>query len=133
MSETKRARIYVNRWFAKFAAKEKIGNDALCEAVRRAEGGLVDADLGSRLVKHRVAQEGSGKSGSYRALIFFRSGERAVFAYGFAKKDRANLACEELATFRKAAKIILALSDREIAAELAAERLKEICCGGEDL
>ena len=64
-------RIYKNAWFAKFAWKEKIDDDALCDAIDRAGKGLIDADLGSGLLKQRVAREGAGKSGGYRTLIFF--------------------------------------------------------------
>ena len=60
--------------------------------------------MGSGLLKQRVAREGAGKSGGYRTLIFFRLGERAIFAFGFAKSDKANLNAEELTEFRKAAK-----------------------------
>ena len=77
-------RIYKNAWFAKFARKERIGNAALCDAVDRAERGLIDADLGGGLIKQRVARAGEGKSGGYRTLIFFRQAERAIFAFGFA-------------------------------------------------
>jgi hypothetical protein len=117
-------------WFAKFARKEKIGDQILCEAVARAEKGLIDADLGGGLLKQRVARAGAGKSGGYRTLIFFRSGARAVFAYGFAKSDKANLDSHEEAVFRKAAKLVLAFSDQQIAAEIACERLTEVNCDG---
>ena len=33
MTETPRIRIYANRWFAKFAAKEKISDATLADAV----------------------------------------------------------------------------------------------------
>jgi hypothetical protein len=46
MIESQRIRIYANRWFAKFVAKEKISDATLAEAVHRAESGLLDADLG---------------------------------------------------------------------------------------
>jgi hypothetical protein len=59
----------------------------LCEAIERADRGLVDADLGGGVVKQRMARPGAGRSGGYRALVFFRRGERAVFVFGFAKKD----------------------------------------------
>ena len=80
--------VYLNRWFAKFARKERIGDEALRDAIRRAEQGLIDADLGSGLIKQRIAREGAGRSGGYRTIIFFRGGERAVFAFGFAKAIR---------------------------------------------
>lgn len=126
-------RIYKNAWFAKFARKEKIDDDALRDAVRRAEQGLIDADLGSGVLKQRVAREGAGKSGGYRTLIFFRSGERAIFAFGFAKSDKANLNAVELAAFKKAAKEYLAFPQRQIDALVKIERLTEVGNGDEDL
>jgi hypothetical protein len=126
-------RIYKNVWFAKFAHKERISDDALCDAVRRAEQGLIDADLGSGLLKQRVAREGAGKSGGYRTLIFFRSGERAIFVAGFAKNDKANLNALELAEFRKSAKEYLAFHQHQIDALVKIERLTEVSDGNENL
>jgi hypothetical protein len=126
-------RVYKNDWFAKFARKERISDAALCEAVGRAGKGLVDAELGSGLVKQRVAREGAGKSGGYRTLIFFRQADRAIFAYGFAKSDQANLTDAQLAAFRKASKIWLGLSQGEIDLELEAQTLLEVHDDHEDL
>lgn len=126
-------RVYKNAWFAKFARKESISDHALCDAVSRAEQGLIDADLGSGLLKQRVAREGEGKSGGFRTLIFFRHGTRAVFAFGFAKNDRANLDADELVMFKKAAKIVLSLLQSEIDIELKAGRLTEVNCGNQDI
>jgi hypothetical protein len=126
-------RVYRNAWFAKFARKEKIDDDALCEAILRAEKGLIDADLGSGLLKQRVAREGAGKSGGYRTLIFFRSGERAIFAFGFSMSDKANLNVEELTEFRKAAKEYLAFSQHQIDRLVQIERLTEVSDGDENL
>lgn len=125
-------RIYENVWFAKFARKEAIDDAVLRDAVRRAEAGLIDAQLGTGLIKQRVARAGAGKSGGYRALIFFKDGERAIFAFGFAKSGKANLDADELAVFRKAAKIALALSQAEIDAEARAGVLMEVK-DGQDL
>lgn len=127
------ARIYKNIWFAKFARKEKINDDSLCDAVCRVEQGLIDADLGGGLVKQRVAREGEGKSGGYRTLIFFRSGERAVFVAGFAKNDKANLNALELAELKKAAKLVLTFSQDRIENEVQAGRLTEVKHGNENL
>lgn len=126
-------RVFKNAWFQKFARKEKISDAALCEAVARAEAGLIDADLGGGLLKQRVARPGAGKSGGYRTLIFFRVKTRAVFAFGFAKNDRANLDEDEEATFKKAAKLVLAFSDEQMDAELESGRLAEVNCDGQDL
>lgn len=82
-------RILMNRWFQRFAAKERISNASLIEAIGRADRDLIDADLGGGVIKQRVARPGQGRSGGYRTLILFRVGRRAVFAFGFAKSDQA--------------------------------------------
>lgn len=110
-----------------------IGDAALCEAVARAAAGLIDADLGGGLLKQRIARPGGGKSGGYRTLIFFRVETRAVFAFGFAKNDRANLDDDEEAAFRKAAKFVLGFSDEQMDAELESGRLTEVNCDGQGL
>ncbi|AXK43552.1 type II toxin-antitoxin system RelE/ParE family toxin [Erythrobacter aureus] len=119
-------RIYANRWFAKFAAKGKISDATLADAVRRAESGLIDADLGSGLIKQRIAREGGSKSGGYRSILIFRSGERAIFVFAFAKSAKANLSRSELKVYRKAASVMLELGDDEIEMEVETGRLVEV-------
>ncbi|MDO8380265.1 type II toxin-antitoxin system RelE/ParE family toxin [Phenylobacterium sp.] len=126
-------RLYKNGWFEKYTRKEKISDQALCDAVSRAERGLVDADLGGGLIKQRVARPGAGRSGGYRVMVFYRSGDRAVFVYGFAKSDRANLNRDEVATFQAAAKVVLGLSQAQMTAEVAAGRWTEMRCDDQDL
>jgi hypothetical protein len=133
MSEIPGVTIYKNSWFAKFARKERISDASLCEAIDRATRGLIDADLGGGLIKQRVAREGAGRSGGYRTLIFFRSGERSIFVFGFAKSDKANLDAEELAEFKKAAKELLEFSQEQVDALVGIGRLLEVKRGEEDL
>lgn len=49
-----------------------------------------------------------------------------MFAFGFAKNSKANLDADELAAFRKAAKIVLGLTQAQIDAEVAAGVLTEV-------
>lgn len=126
-------RIFKNVWFRKFARRENISDAALCDAVARARAGLIDADLGGGLIKQRVARPGAGRSGGYRTLILFRADRRAVFAFGFAKNDRANLNEEEEAAFKKAAKLVLAFSEARMDAELKTGRLTEVSCDDPNL
>ena len=65
------------------------------------------------LLKQRIARTGQGKSGGYRTILFFRRGERAVFAYGFAKSDRANLDAAEEKHFKEAASHVLRLTEKQ--------------------
>ena len=108
-------RIFKNAWFERFARKQKIQDAALRDAVHRAERGLVDADLGGGVIKQRVARPGEGRSGGYRTLILYRQAHRAFFVYGFAKSRQANVSDEEVAAFKKAARHVLELTDRQLA------------------
>jgi hypothetical protein len=109
-----RPRVFKTRWFERFARKEKIRDPVLVDAVARAERGQVDAELGGGVIKQRIARPGQGKSGGYRTIIFFRQGERAVFAYGFAKSDRANIDADEGKQFKEAARHVLRLTEEQI-------------------
>lgn len=107
-------RIFKTRWFERFARKEKIRDLALVDAVVRADKGEVDADLGGGVIKQRIARPGQGRSGGYRTIIFFRRSERAVFAYGFAKSERANIDADEEKQFKEAARHVLRLTGKQI-------------------
>lgn len=119
-------RVYKNEWFQRFARKERIGDASLREAVERAERGLIDADLGGGLIKQRIARPGAGRSGGYRTLVFFRAGERAVFAFGFAKSDRDNIGKDDEVILKKTAKLTLGLTEAEIDELVARGTLEEV-------
>lgn len=94
-------RVFKTKWFVRYARQERVRDDSLCDAIERAERGLVDADLGGGIVKQRVARAGGGRSGGYRMLVAYRRGDRAVFLYGFAKNERDNIEEDELRTLRE--------------------------------
>ncbi len=121
-------RVFVTRWFQKFARKEKLAEGQLCAAVARAERGLVDADLGSGLIKQRVARTGEGRSGGYRTLIAYRSKGRAIFLFGFAKNERGNIGADDLEDLKKTAALFLAFGQDQLKQAIAAGELKEIIC-----
>jgi len=111
-------RIFKSRWFQRFARKERIADAALRECVVRAEKGQIEADLGGGVIKQRIARPGEGKSKGYRTIIFFRRGARAFFVYGFAKSQRANIDEDEEEQFKEAAKLVLALTETQLAVRL---------------
>jgi len=88
-------RVYKTKTFRRFQRKEGMTDAVLCEAVRRAEQGSVDARLGRNLIKQRVARQGAGRRGGYRTIIAYRVGDRAVFIYGFAKSDEDNISAAD--------------------------------------
>ncbi|TVR08314.1 MAG: type II toxin-antitoxin system RelE/ParE family toxin [Salinarimonadaceae bacterium] len=124
-------RVFANAWFERFARKERIGASVLLDAVKRAENGLVDADLGGGVIKQRLARPGEGKSGGYRTIIIFRARGLAVFVYGYPKSKRDNIDRDELRAFRNAAQYVLGLSFEEMAALAASGHFFELRDGEE--
>ena len=114
--------------FTRFADRERLEDAALCEAVRRACNGLIDADLGGGVIKQRIARKGGGRSGGFRTIVLFRRGELAFFVYGFAKSSRGNLRRNELMAFRMLANEMLELTGAGLAAASANGTIIEVSC-----
>jgi hypothetical protein len=121
-------RVFATKLFARFARSERLDGKRLCEAVARAERGLIDAELGGGLIKQRVARPGGGRSGGYRSVIAYRAAQRCVFLYGFAKNERDNINDRELDDLKKLAKLYLGYSDAQIAVALQGAELREVMC-----
>ncbi|NJL08604.1 MAG: type II toxin-antitoxin system RelE/ParE family toxin [Methylacidiphilales bacterium] len=125
-------RVFMTRVFERFARKEGLAEERLCEAIARAERGVVDADLGGSLIKQRVARPGRGRSGGYRTVVAFRTAHRSVFLYGFAKNERDNIDDIELADFKKLAKHFLGYTEEQIAKAMKEAELKEVPYADQD-
>ena len=105
----------------------------MCEAIHRAERGLIDADLGAGIVKQRIARRNEGKSGGFRSLVLFRGGDRAFFVFGFPKNSRDNIESDELEGFRELAKTLLHLNEEQLRAALDANIFEEVMCHEQNL
>ena len=123
-------RTFKTKPFARFASREGIADAALCDAVRRAGRGAVDANLGGGVIKQRLARRGQGRSGGFRVILVFRRGERAVFVHGFTKSDRDNLRRNELGALRSLADEMLGLDGSGLEAMLANGTISEVICNG---
>ena len=118
-------RIFKTKWFDRFARKERIEASAIRDAIARAERGRIDADLGGGVIKQRAARPGQGRSGGCRTLVLLQLGQRAAFAYGFAKSDRGNSRGDELTAMRELATELLGYNEEELAQALEAGALIE--------
>ncbi|MBS2040848.1 type II toxin-antitoxin system RelE/ParE family toxin [bacterium] len=123
-------RVFKAKGFDKFARRQNISDDKLCEAVADAEQGQIDADYGGGVIKQRVSRPGEGKSGGFRVIVCFRQAERAFFVHGFAKSDKANLDSDEVKTYKQLAKILFALSDEDLEKALKNKDFTEVQCDG---
>ena len=119
-------RLFKNTWFNRFAKKEGILDAELREAANRLEAGQADADLGGGVYKVRVARPGEGKAGGYRVIVFFKSEERTIYHYGFAKSALGNINKKELKIMKRQAKKYFAQSDEQIRMQLVNGTLLEI-------
>ena len=124
-------RVFKTRGFARFVRAEQITDDSLCDAIDRAERGIIDADLGGGLIKQRVARRGQGRSGGYRMILAYRVRNRAVFLFGFPKSERDNIGPALLAKLRAAATEMLAANQEWIADAIEDGVLEEVEYGEE--
>ena len=76
--------------------KEGLSDAGLVIAVTKMEEGKIDANLGGKVFKKRVAFPGRGKRGGARTLIAYQDGENAFFMFGFSKNERARIDAVEL-------------------------------------
>ena len=121
-------RILKNKVFSRYARRAGLQDSDLCHAVTQADQGIVDADLGGGVIKQRIARLGEGKSGGFRTIVLFRTGQTAFFVYGFAKNERSNIQAGELTAFRKLAAEVLAYDEAAITQAVKAKVFVEIFC-----
>lgn len=114
------ARTFKTAWFVKAARKARITDDELCEAIRAVTKGQAD-DLGGGVFKKRLDKN------RHRSIILAKGQRYWVYAYLFAKKDRANIDDSELRAFRGLADLYARKTDEEIERELEAQEIVEIC------
>ena len=119
-------RIFQTKWFARWAAKEGLAEQALCNAVTELELGLIDANLGGNVVKKRVGLGARGKSGGVRTILAFKMKERAFFLYGFAKNQRENIDDKELQALKVMAAHFLAYDSKAVDKAKKAQELIEV-------
>ena len=121
-----RIKIYKHRDFFKWANNENISDDLLKQVVFELEQGSFGAKLGRYLYKKRVARIGTGKRGGYRTLIAFRSQDKAIFIYGFAKNVKPNVTWKEKCLVKELANYYLGLTQAQLSQLLKKQRLIEV-------
>lgn len=119
-------RVFKTKWFGRFSRRAGILDADLCAAIARAERGSIDTDLGGGVIKQRIARRNEGKSGGFRTIVLFRSGQRSFFVYGFAKSERDNIAADELRAFKMLAGEMFAYDDATLAKALMSGAIAEV-------
>ena len=124
-SQTLSVRVFKTAWFSKAARKARIDDVELCVAIREAMQGLAD-DLGGGVFKKRL------NDNMHRSIILAKGGRYWVYEYLFAKKDRDNIADDELVAFRTLAKAYAGLTDKQVEQLLQDKDLTEVCHDGKE-
>ena len=117
---TRSAQVFKTAWFAKESRKAKVTDEDLCLAIKQVMQGQAD-DLGGGVYKKRL------NDNMHRSIIIAKAGQHWIYAYLYAKKNRENIAPDELAGFKKLAKDYSNASSVKIAALLKDKELLEIC------
>jgi hypothetical protein len=125
-------RIFKTKDFSRLARQQRIGDGQLVEAVKRADRGLIDADVGGGLIKQRVPRPGQGRRGGYRVLLAFQFEARAVFLYAFAKSERENIEPDALRYWREVAATYLKLDETVLVRLITEDKLFEVNYYAED-
>jgi hypothetical protein len=126
-------RVFKTKDFARFARKENVEDANLCDAIFRAERGVIDADLTGGLIKQRVPRSGQGRSGGFRTIIAYRHDDRAFFIYGFAKSARDNIKADDLERLKVVAAALLSLSKAELKTAITEQKIQEVICDGKKI
>ncbi|GAD60045.1 MULTISPECIES: type II toxin-antitoxin system RelE/ParE family toxin [Brevundimonas] len=116
------ARVFKTAWFAKAARKARISDAELCDAMFEAMKGQCD-DLGGGVFKKRLDKNRS------RSIIVAKGGRYWVYAYLFAKKDRANISPKDLRDLRAMANYYAGVTSADMTRGLEAGEIMEICDG----
>lgn len=103
-------KIYKTKVFAKWQSKERLSDIALYNAAEEVVKGVVDADLGSRIFKKRIAKSGAGKSSGYRTILATKIDGVIFFIFGFSKNVKANISMTERQIFTEIGSKLLSFS-----------------------
>jgi hypothetical protein len=117
---------FKTKWFARYARKMNIDDKLLCEAVKRAESGIIDADLGGNIIKQRIPKQGQSRAKGYRILIAYQSQTRTIFMFGFAKNERDNIDENELESLKEIGAKWLSMNDQDIKHSISNGLLQEV-------
>lgn len=119
-------RVFKTKLFYRWAADEKLTDEALWKAASEMEQGLIDAQLGGHVFKKRVPIQGQGKRGGLRTLIAFKTNDNAFFMFGFAKNEQDNISKKELKALKALAEQLLNYSAQSINQALKVKELIEV-------
>jgi hypothetical protein len=119
--DPKDTRVFKAIKFAKEAAKRKISDQELCDAIREIQASPKTYSLGGEVYKKRL------NDNMDRSIVLAKGGVHWFYAHLFQKKNQDNISDNELDAFKAAAKVLGILSGTELDAAVKAGKFQEIC------
>lgn len=118
--ESEIKRVFKTKHFTRLAKKAAIKDAELCEAISGVMKGQAD-NLGSGVFKKRLNKN------RHRSIVIAKGGNYWVYVELYAKKDKANIADDELEGFKKLANAYAVLDGEMVTTALRLKELVEIC------
>jgi hypothetical protein len=87
---------------------------------------MYEADLGTCVIKKRIAINGRGKSGGIRTIACYKEKEKIFFVELFKKNDKSDLTPKERSQNQMLSKFYFKLNDKQISFALKEGELEEI-------
>jgi hypothetical protein len=105
--------------FKRSTKKIKITDQRLLETANEVLRGIYEADLGSGVIKKRMAINGKGKSGGIRVIIFFKINHHLFFVDGWEKnnissKKAKEIEDDDLEGYRQLSRLFLSYTDEKL-------------------
>jgi hypothetical protein len=119
--------LYKTRPFARLATRAGLTGAALKKSAEEISRGLIQADLGDKVFKQRVALSGRGSRGGGRIVVVVRLREdRYIFAHCYPAKDQDDFEPGEETAFRELGRLYSDLSEQDLEAAVMNGLLEEI-------
>lgn len=119
--------LYKTRPFARLAARVGITGDTLKKTAGEISRGHIQADLGDRVFKQRLAPPWRGQGGGGRIVVVVSPREDIyIFVHCYLAKDQDNPAPSEETAFRELGRLYSSLSEKDMEAAVMNGLLEEI-------
>ena len=88
--------------------------------------GLFGSQLGGGLIKKRAGRIGAGKRGGFRLLIVYKTNDRLIFLFGFAKNESETLELSQLRALKILSKKLLNIPEESLQKLINSKQLMEV-------
>jgi len=107
-------RIFKTKSFHRWTKEVALDDINLALAVHEMTQGLYDANLGGHIYKKRVSIWNRGKRDGARTIIAFKTRDKAIFIYGYAKNKRSNITTKEEEALKELAAVYFSYDESQI-------------------